>query len=61
VKSRPRARTVFVLFGITVLTYLVALGTFDFYFAILADLLLLATVTTGLVATISAIRHRHLH
>jgi len=56
----PSGRTVAILAALTVVAFLHALGTFDFYIAILAQLLLLATVVTGVGALVRGLRsHGH--
>jgi len=51
-------RTVGVLSGSTVLAFLLALGTFDVYIAVLAQVLLLATIVSGVLAILGASRVR---
>jgi hypothetical protein len=58
----PRRRTVGVLGGSTVLSFLLALGTFDVYLAALAQVLLVATIVTGAFAMLGTSRVRpHQH
>lgn len=52
-RRRVGGRTVLILAGLTVIAYLLALGTFDAYVAGVADLLLLATITTGVIAIVT--------
>lgn len=58
-KARPSSRTVPILFGLTVVAFLAALGTFDVYLAVLAQVLLLATIVTGVLALAGSARRRH--
>jgi len=61
VRHRWNGKTVLVLLGLTVVAYLAAIGTFDVYLAILANLLLLATLVTSVVVVIGAVRRRRQH
>jgi hypothetical protein len=54
----PSYKTVGILGGSTVVAFVLAVGTFDAYLAVLAQLLLVATVVTGAVAML-ALRARH--
>ena len=49
---------ILILSGLTVVAFLVALGTFDLYVAIVAQLLLLATVVSGVLALVGNHRSR---
>jgi len=58
VKFRPMQKTVVILSGLTILAYLLAVGTFDVYVALVATALLLATLITGAVTLLAS--HRNL-
>lgn len=53
---RASSKLLLVLAGLTVVAYIVALGTFDAYVAGTADLLLIATITTGVIALVNRSR-----
>ena len=55
----PSRKTVGILGGLTVVAFLLALGTFDVYLAILAQLLLLATIVCGVLAFLRRPQARH--
>jgi hypothetical protein len=58
----PSGRTIGVLSGLTVVAFLLALGTFDVYIAVLAQVLLLATIVAGVLALVGAsLGRRHQH
>jgi hypothetical protein len=58
----PSGRTIGVMSGLTVVPFLLALGTFDVYIAVLAQVLLLATIITGVLAIVGVSRsRRHQH
>ena len=60
VKLSPSSRTILILIlsGLTVAAFLIALGTFDVYVAIVAQVLLLATVVCGVLALVGNRRSR---
>jgi uncharacterized membrane protein HdeD (DUF308 family) len=58
----PTPKTIGILGVATVVAFVIALGTFDVYLAVLAQVLLLATVVVGVLAIVGASRSRgHQH